>query len=267
MEIASDGRHLALADVGAIWCRSYAPLGFPGDLNAADRRFAQIEAERALAGLLSLPDIVWINHPHRHILANSKPAQLAAARRLGLDIPTTLITNDPDEVRAFIARSPGPVVYKCFSQGLDLPAGQAQFTGVVTARESAKLDLIRTTPGVFQHYVEKAYEVRATVVGQQIFAGRIDSQAHADSQIDWRHRPFDMHPEPHVLPAEIADALLAFMREFGLLYGAFDLIVTPDGRYVFLEINPGGQYMWVEASTQLPITDALADALCAPCLG
>jgi hypothetical protein len=265
-EIVSDGRRLALADVGAIWCRSYAPLGFPDELNAADRRFAAIEAERALAGLLSLPDIVWINHPHRHILANSKPAQLAMARSVGFAIPTTLITNDPDEVRAFIARAPGPVVYKCFSQGLDLPEGQAQFTGIVTEREIAKLDLIRATPGVFQQYVAKEYEVRITVVAGRIFAGRINSQAHAESAIDWRHRPFDVERDPHELPMGFCDALGAFMQGFGLVYGAFDFIVTPEGRYVFLEINPGGQYMWVEAATGMSITQALADALYAPCI-
>lgn len=266
-EIVSDGRRLALADVGSIWCRAYAPLGFPEDLNAADRKFAAVEAERALAGLLSQPDIVWVNHPHRHVLANSKPAQLAMARRVGLSIAPTIVSNDPEEVRAFITQAPGPVVYKCFSQWLDVPSGKAQFTGIVTPRESAKLDLIRATPGVFQHYVAKAYEVRATVVGTRIFAGRINSQAHADSIVDWRHRPFDMEREPHALPAEIGEAILAFMQAFGLVYGAFDFIVTPEGRYVFLEINPGGQYMWVEAKTDMPITEALADALCGPCLG
>jgi glutathione synthase/RimK-type ligase-like ATP-grasp enzyme len=265
-EIISDGRRVSFADVGSIWCRAYAPLGFPEDLNAADRKFAAIEAERALAGLLSQPDIVWINHPHRHILANSKPAQLAMARRFGLTIAPTLVSNDPDEVRAFIAQAPGPVVYKCFSQGLDLPSGEAQFTGLVTAAEYAKLDLIRATPGVFQHYVPKDYELRVTVVGERIFAGRINSQAHEASSVDWRHRPFDMEREPYVLPAEIGEAIKGFMRAFGLIYGAFDFIVTPEGRYVFLEVNPGGQYMWVESTTGMPITEALADALCAPCL-
>ena len=261
--IESDGRRLDFADVGSIWCRTMQPSGFPADLNAADRKFAQIEAERALSGLLSLPDIVWVNHPHRHILANAKPAQLALARRLGLAIPATIISNDPDEVRAFIADAPGPVIYKCFSQGLDLPPDQAQYTGVVGAAEQTRLDLIRATPGVFQHYVEKAFELRVTIVGEHVFAGRIHSQAEAASAIDWRRRPFDMDKEPYDLPDDVAAKLKAFMRAFGLVYGAFDLIVTPEGRYVFLEINPAGQYMWVETTTHMPITAALADALCA----
>ncbi len=120
--------------------------------------------------------------------------------------------------------------------------------------------------GVFQHYVAKDYELRITVIGERIFAGRINSQKHAESSVDWRHRPFDMEPEPHALPAEIGESILAFLHAFGLVYGAFDFVVMPDGRYVFLEINPGGQYMWVESVTGMPITEALADALCAPCM-
>ena len=145
--------------------------------------------------------------------------------------------------------------------------GRGQFTGIVTPRERARLDLIHATPGVFQHYVEKAFEARVTVVGDRIFAGRINSQQHRDSKIDWRHRPFDMEKEPLVLPEQVAAGVVAFLREFGLIYGAFDFIVTPAGEYVFLEVNPGGQYMWVESTTGMPITAALADALCAPCLG
>jgi hypothetical protein len=129
--------------------------------------------------------------------------RLVAARRVGLAIPAMLVSNDPDEVRAFTAAAPGPMVYKCFSQALDLPGGQAQFTGVVTPTQHARLDLIRTTPRMFQQYALKRYEPRITVVGERVFAGRINSQAAAESSVDWRHRPFDTGPEPYALPNRI----------------------------------------------------------------
>lgn len=47
----------------------------------------------------------------------------------------------------------------------------------------------------------------------------------------------------------------------GLCYGAIDMVVTPDERYVFIEINPNGQYLWVEQATGLPISDAICDLL------
>jgi D-alanine-D-alanine ligase-like ATP-grasp enzyme len=65
----------------------------------------------------------------------------------------------------------------------------------------------------------------------------------------------------HYLPPAVEAKIHAFMQVFGLIYGAFDFIVTPDGRHIFLEVNPAGQYMWVEAKTGLPITAALADML------
>jgi len=267
VELTGDGRRLDLADVASVWCRSLLPSGFPEELEAQDRAFAETGARRALDALTTVCDALWVNHPVRQRLANSKPAQLHAARRVGLDIPATVITNDPAAARASIAGGAGETVYKSLSQNLDLDPGTGLYTGVVTGTELANLDLIRLTPGIFQERIAKAYELRVTVVGTRIFSARIDSQARAETALDWRRRPFDVDDRPVDLPAEIEAGVLALMDVLGLVYGAFDFIVTPDGRHVFLEVNPGGQYMWVEAGTGLPITAALADTLAAPCLG
>ena len=208
---------------------------------------------------------LWINHPQSHLRANSKPAQLFIARQVGLDIPPTLITNNSDEVRGFVAQARGDTIYKALSQSLDLDSGKALFTGLLTEKELAKLDLIQVSPGIFQALVPKAYELRVTVVGSRIFSGQINSQASAETKIDWRHNPFDIEPEPIQLASELEAKIFAMMQSFGLVYGAFDFIVTPEGRHVFLEVNPAGQYMWVEAKTGLPITAALVDALSDPC--
>ncbi len=158
------------------------------------------------------------------------------------------------------------MIYKAHSQNLNLEPGKALYTGIVTEKELKELDLIRVSPGIFQKYVTKSYEVRATVVGSRIFSGKIDSQASTETKIDWRHKPFDMEEEPIILPPDVEVKVCALMQAFGLVYGAFDFIVTPDGRHVFLEVNPAGQYLWVEAKTKLPITAALADALSNPCV-
>src|SRR5260370_18048130 len=152
------------------------------------------------------------------------------------------------------------------SQNLDLESGKALFTGLLTERELATLDLIRISPGVFQKFVAKSYEGRATVVGSRIFSAKIDSQARVETKIDWRHRPFDIEEKPIELPPAIETKIYAFMQVFGLVYGAFDFIVTPEGHHVFLEVNPAGQYMWVEVQTGLPITAALAQELSEGCL-
>jgi len=263
--IVTDGRRVDLGSVASIWCRGFRPSGLPEHLPEADRLFAQTEAQRAIDALLTTSGALWINHPHSNNRANSKPAQLYAAAQLGLQVPPTLISNDPPEIRDFIGRTGGSVVYKAHSQTLNLEPGKALFTGLIGPGELARIDLIRASPGIFQKFIPKAYEARVTVVGDRIFGGRIDSQANAETKIDWRHRPFDIDKAPIRLPADLEEKILAMMRTFGLVYGAFDFIVTPEGDYVFLEVNPAGQYMWVEAATGMPITAALADALAAPC--
>ena len=263
-EIVTDGRKVDLDHVGSIWCRGVQALGFPPEVGGADRRFAEAEAERTLTALYTIANVVWINHPHCHIRANSKPAQLAIACKLGLDIPPTVITNDPDEVREFVTQSNRETVYKALTQSLDTEPGKSLFTSIVTKQALAKLDLIRLTPGVFQQLIPKAYELRVTVVGPRIFSAKIDSQTRSETKVDWRHLPFEVD-EVLDLPPEIEAKIHALMQEFGLVYGAFDFIVTPEGRHVFLEVNPAGHYMWIESKLGLPITAALADALSNPC--
>ena len=51
------------------------------------------------------------------------------------------------------------------------------------------------------------------------------------------------------------------MQHLHLEYGAIDMRLTPDGDYVFLEINPNGEYLYVEQATGLPISRALAEHL------
>lgn len=264
-ELACDGRSVDLAAIGGVWCRGFRPSGFPTSLDEEDLRFVKDEAQRALDALMTVLAVPWVNHPHNHARANSKAAQLMVAHELGFDVPHTLISNDSAQVRSFIEASATDTVYKAHSQSLNLEPGKALYTGVVTAKEIENLDLIRISPGVFQEYVPKSFELRVTVVGRKIFCGRIESQAGDETRVDWRRRPFDIEKEPFALPPDVEDKIHAFMRRFGLLYGALDFIVTPDGRFVFLEVNPAGQYLWVETVTKMPITAALAELLADAC--
>lgn len=264
--ITTDGRTLDLADVASIWWRGFQPTGLPDTLIGEQRQFAVMESRLALMALMRVGNFLWVNHPERERVADSKPAQLYAAREVGFEIAPTVITNNPDEVRAFLAQSRAPAIYKGLSQPLNMEPGKALFTGQLTDKEIANLDAISLTPGIFQTCIEKAYEVRTTVVGSKIFSAKINSQSNDGTKMDWRRSPFEVTYEAIDLPREIETKLHAFMESFGLVYGAFDFIVIPDGRYIFLEVNPAGQYMWIEYATGLQITAALADVLSEPCL-
>jgi glutathione synthase/RimK-type ligase-like ATP-grasp enzyme len=110
--------------------------------------------------------------------------------------------------------------------------------------------------------VPKRVELRITVVGDQVFAAEIHSQKAKRTRIDWRRYDLAHTPHyPHTLPDEVRRSCVELVRRLGLCYGAIDMVLTPDGRYVFLEINPNGQFLWIEQLTGMPISDAICDLL------
>ena len=121
---------------------------------------------------------------------------------------------------------------------------------------------IRACPVFAQEYIEKRYEYRVMIIGHQVLACRIDSQASPMTKTDWRHYDFNNVEHTRVeLPLATQEHLIRFMQEVGLNYGAIDLIETPEGDYVFLEVNPCGQWGWIEHFADLQIPQAVANML------
>jgi glutathione synthase/RimK-type ligase-like ATP-grasp enzyme len=259
--IETDGRVVPFEDIGSVWYRTYRATGFPAGLKPEQREFAAHEAEMALEALPATTNWQWINDPRYHQQGTRKPAQLSAACRLGFAIPQTIISNDPVKIRAFCDECGPQLVYKALSQSTNLEPGKAIFTGVLTPHALSSLDLMRHTPGIIQELIPKAFDVRVTVIADRMFAVRILSQEKEQTRIDWRVAPYELKHEPIDLPQDIRYLVAAFMTEFKLVYSCLDFIVTPEGQYVFLESNPGGQYLWIEHLTGLPITETIADAL------
>lgn len=108
-------------------------------------------------------------------------------------------------------------------------------------------DEIVVEPVTFQKEIPKEYEIRVNVVRQQVLVIRIDSQKSEVSKLDWRRYDVQNTPySPYALPSEISSKCLKLTQYFGLEFGAIDLIRQPDGRYIFLEINGNGQFLWAE---------------------
>ncbi|WP_436786236.1 ATP-grasp ribosomal peptide maturase [Yinghuangia sp. YIM S10712] len=222
----------------------------------ADARFAAAQVRHGLGGTLyALPNCRYVNHPLRNFEAEHKPLQLAVARCLGLTVPPTLVSNDLDEVQRFIATHRN-VVYKAlrwtpYQQGA---TGFTTWTEPVTA---AELDeSVTVVPHLFQARVDKIADVRALVIGTRVFAVRIDS-----GLLDWRRDYSALAYRVVNLPHQVDAALLAYLRHFGLSSGSFDLAVDRDGGYHWLELNPNGQWGWLEDETGLPLAASFADLL------
>lgn len=250
-------RELDIVRVRSVWVRRPSPYEGPRGLSDQDRRFA---AEQALWGaggvLASLPGARYVNHPWDNRAAESKPGQLSAARRCGFTLPSTLITNDPHEAREFITRQPGGAVYKPLWNTPYRVGGSAHSVWVREVRAAEITDAVTVCPHMFQAKVAKAFDVRVTAVGRRLFAIRIDSP-----DLDWRRRQDLMTCTPIDVPEPVARAVVAYLAEFRLVYGAFDFAVTAAGDWYFLECNPNGQWAWQPAETTAAVARALADRL------
>ena len=196
--------------------------------------------------------------------AARKITQLLQAARLGFEVPRTLVTTDPDRLLDFYCEHDGRIISKVLEQ-LGTYAGDddfCRFTEPVSTSDLGHVDDVSLSPVIVQPYVDKTVELRVTVVGSQVFAAEIHSQQSNHARLDWRRYDLKTTPHrPHELPTQIADRCVRLVEALGLCYGALDLVLTPDGRYVFLEINPAGQYRWIEKATGLPISEALCDLL------
>ena len=186
--------------------------------------------------------------------ANQKPLQLSLARSAGLQIPKTLVSNDVEAVKAFYADLNGEVIYKIFKG----PEMGFYPTRKLTPEDIADLGSLKNCPCIFQEYIPGLYDVRVTVVGDQLFAAKIEYDQEAKS-IDSRTTAKSC--TRYELPSEVVNRIFALTSQLDLVYSAIDLRRSVGGDYVFFELNPEGQYLWTEIEAGLPISAAIAKVL------
>lgn len=253
-------RTIALDTITAVWWRSPRTFAFPAAMTAVERHHATMEAKYGLGGVLTSLPALWVNHPARVADAAYKPFQLALASRCGLRVPATLITNDADSVRRFA--SAGRTVTKMLGASTIHESGEHKiaFTRLLDAADVTDLAGIENTAHLFQRWAPKSYECRVIVVGDTLTAVGIHASS-ASAFVDWRTDYDHLHYELLDLPDAVATGARRLMKELGLAYGALDFVVAPDRTFTFLEVNPTGQYGWLEYHTGAPITAQLAALL------
>lgn len=268
--LVTEGATLDLDGVSAVWFRRPGrPRPAPVFADSPVGRFIADESQLVMSDLWDTLDVRCVPGPRPVVLrAQHKVRQLQLAARLGFELPPTLITTEPSALLDFFSAHRGGIITKQAGTS-ELPAtadGEpvARYTERVRHRDLVHAGAIRHCPTIVQAYVDKHRELRVTVVGDQILAAAIASQEANHTRDDWR-RYDDARTviEPYDLPAPVARSCRDLVAALGLCYGAIDLVLTPDGRHIFLEINPSGQYLWVEEACGLPISDAIADLLTA----
>nr|WP_253285316.1 hypothetical protein [Ruegeria sp. HKCCD6604] len=189
--------------------------------------------------------------------------QLVFASSRGIRIPRTNITNQEDCAQDFASENESGTITKAiYTANVDIEGVNAAIpTQRVDENVSQPFRQVSLCPTKLQAEIKKSYEVRVTVVADRVFAAKIDSQNDERTEVDWRPFAHLCRHEEIVLPREISVFCVDLLKKFSLNYGAIDFIVDSDENYVFLEINPFGQYLWIENETGLPITRAIFDQL------
>ena len=225
------------------------PVGAPG--------FVEREISTFLAGVWAYSRLRWINWPPSVLRAENKLLQLALAQELGFSTPRTIVTNDPSAARSFVAAVPRAVV-KSITGGTFEQKDEwwVLLTHPVSAGDLESDTAIQIAPCIFQERIEKWADIRVTLVGTDIYAAQIVTTV--GDEVDWRALDrSNLSYRPHTLPDELASRCLEMLRRFGLTYGCFDFVLTPGGDYFFLEVNPSGQWGWVEHELGFRITESI----------
>ena len=260
-----EGEH-DLREVSAIWHRRLSfGAKLPASLDRQMRHASLGETSAAAHGMLASLQAFRMDHLHHIRHAENKQLQLQTAREFGLDIPRTLTTNDPAAARAFAKSCESGIVTKMLSSFAIYDEGKelVVFTNPVQPEDLENLSGLNLCPATFQEQLPKSLEIRATVVGRRVMSAAVNSQVSARAAHDWRRDGVSMIQDwqHYQLPFDVEEKLLRLTNYFSLNYGAIDIILTPDNRHVFLELNPSGEFFWLERAPGLPISDAIADLL------
>lgn len=262
-EIRNGDHAVALNEICAAWYRRARNLFEGRRLSLTSERLDNYVKAQSNATLVALCDnlqTLWVGQPQKLRRAEVKALQLAEASKAGLKTPHTLISNDPTEVSRFVdalgdtdcALKPLIALGVTDEDGYRLPL-------TTTLPPGHSLESVALAPSIFQPYVEKAFELRCVVIGERIFCAKLDSQANETTRTDWRAGT--PRHEIFVLPEQVQASLRRLMDSFGLNFASLDMIVTPEGEFVFLELNPNGQWLWLELELGLPLVASMADLL------
>jgi len=215
-----------------------------------------------LEAIQLISNITWVNDPKANDATENKIRQLLTASKIGFEIPETVITNDPDHAKFLINKHNNLAVTKAlYSPLIEEPEEDFFiFTNKIREINHVPEKEIRISPTIFQQALIPKFDYRVTVIGEKVFTVRIERQDGVPLDIDWRMDKSDINFIQCDLPPEIEKLCLRYVQESSLLFGAIDLVEHKDNFY-FLEINPNGEWGWLQKPHNVPIAEALCDLL------
>ncbi|AOW98382.1 hypothetical protein BJP34_02015 [Moorena producens PAL-8-15-08-1] len=244
----SDGYQLRLRDIRSIFWRNFSGVQIPPIKNPLQHRVAFNDAMSTLRTLMQGTSIHWVNSWQAYQLHKEKPLQLSKAEQMGVTIPHTLISNDPDAIIKF-TKSCKQVIFKPVYGGAHVKFLTEQHL------QPERLNLaLRLSPITIQEYIPGT-NIRTYVIGNSMYSAEIRSKS-----LDFRE-DIDAQLIPVRLPKTVQEQCKAITRAFWLQWTAIDWRLKPNGEYVFLEANPSPMFLHFEQQTGFPITQELVNLL------
>lgn len=265
-ELVQGDQRFDLSDLESVWYRRLAIGANLGTvLEEKFKNPAVEECKRTFLGMFGTLNAFLLDDYWKVKQAENKLLQLKVAEKLGLEIPETLMANSPNSLPPFYKALEGNVITKMQASFAIYEKGKENvvFTNPISENDLNDLDGLQYCPMTFQRNIEKKLELRITIVGNKVFTASIDPNSSERAKNDWRKDGVGLIRDwkKYDLPEDIEQKLLKLMDYFQLTYGAIDMIVTNDNRYVFLEVNPAGEFFWLDINPGFPISETIADTL------
>lgn len=262
--LCMNGTNINPSQVKAVWYRKGWDLKVPDDLDPAFRNtFIKEYNTHKQIFFNQLSHAHWMNTMQTdHAVNNDKLNQLAMAQASGLKIPKTIFTNDAAAIKEFFLFCNGDLVVKLHGSLSRSMEGNAPFFPTTRLNESdlARVDELAYCPMIFQEYISKAYELRIVYADGEFFTGKIGYKQ--EEKTDWRAvRDQSLQWQQYELAADIKEKLTALMNRLDLTFGAIDMIRHPEGEYIFLEVNPQGEWGMLQRDLGYPIGETIAEKL------
>ncbi len=222
------------------------------------------EWSESIEGFLAhIEEEYWINHPARNSCASHKIEQLSRAKKYGLMIPRTIVTNNIEEAKNFIHSEPNGIIVKPLASGYierdHLDNDTIIYTNLFKEEHHILLEKISTCPILFQSQIEKIFDVRVTVIDNTLVGMGLKNNI---EQLDIRRDNMDnVEYFPIDIPMKISIAIRNLLRSYKLRFAALDFGVTELGEWYFFEINPNGQWAWLDIFGGANISDAFINTL------
>ena len=253
-----------LATINSIW---YRRVKSPIISNSGYiQNFFQNEFKIFLNNLFAMQNIKWLSNPFSIERAENKLLQLQAASAVGLQVPNTLVTSDVNEVTHFQERFKD-IIIKPLSSNY-YRNSESEY-GIYTRRLSKQMiknwlenadQYANQAPAIFQEFIQKKIELRIIVIDKKVFSAKIVAANKSNEEIvDWRKE--DVSFKKYDIDKNIQQKLIQLLEKMNIHFGAIDMVIDKYGNYFLLEINPNGQWGWLELDCKLNISDAIINFL------